>query len=340
MNPARAPRAHHSATRLLHLAVQSGRIEHRSIADLPELLLPGDLLVVNDAATLPASLQGSMGPEDAPIELRLLALDVDGSWRAVLFGPGDWTTPTERRPPPAEVLIGAQLRLGELSARVEAVLPPSPRLLRVRFASEGAAFWSALYRSGRPVQYAYLARPLELWDVQTTYAARPWAVEAPSAGFPLSASLLGALRARGVAIASITHAAGLSASGDEALDVALPLEERFEVPERTVELAHAAQAAARRVVAVGTTVVRALEACALQANGALEAGAGTTTLKVGPGYRCRVVTGLLTGMHDPSASHYSLLAAFAPRPLLDLARAQAEAEGYLEHEFGDLCLIL
>jgi S-adenosylmethionine:tRNA ribosyltransferase-isomerase len=339
MHPAPAPRGQHAATRLLHLALQSGGIAHRTVADLPELLSPGDLLVVNDAATLPASLQGSVGPENTPIELRLLALDADGSWRAVLFGRGDWTTPTERRPSPPELRIGAQLRLGELTATVKEVLPPSPRLLRVRFTSEGAAFWSALYRSGRPVQYAYVERPLELWDVQTTYAARPWAVEAPSAGFPLSASLLLALRARGVAIASVTHAAGLSASGDEALDLALPLEERFEVPARTVELIHQTKAVAGRVVAAGTTVVRALEGRALQA-GRLTAGTGSTTLKLGPGYRCQVVTGLLTGMHDPSGSHYSLLSAFAPRALLDAAWAEAEAEGYLEHEFGDVCLIL
>jgi S-adenosylmethionine:tRNA ribosyltransferase-isomerase len=120
----------------------------------------------------------------------------------------------------------------------------------------------------------------------------------------------------------------------------LPLEERFEVPARTVERIGEARARGGRVIAAGSTVVRALEACALQSLAELQAGAGLTTLKIGPGYRCRVVTGLLTGMHDPSASHYSLLAAFAPRALLDAARAEAEAYGYLEHEFGDVCLIL
>jgi S-adenosylmethionine:tRNA ribosyltransferase-isomerase len=217
----------------------------------------------------------------------------------------------------------------------------SPRLWRVRFEQEGARFWSALYRSGRPVQYSYLSRALELWDVQTLYGAQPWAVEAPSAGYPLDAELLLALRQRGVVLAGITHAAGLSATGDSALDAALPLEERTLVPESTVVAIAQARAAGRRIVAVGTSVVRALEGRALAGGPGerLSAGESCTSLLLGPGYRRRVVDGLLTGMHDPSESHYALLQAFAPRSLLERAQTRAEAWGYLGHEFGDACLI-
>ncbi|MET0410628.1 MAG: S-adenosylmethionine:tRNA ribosyltransferase-isomerase [Polyangiaceae bacterium] len=338
MIPARAPRARRAEGKLLVLDVARARIDDRALGELPALLDPEDLLVVNDAATLPASLRGRAG--QAPIELRLLARALDGSWRAVLFGAGDWTTPTERRPAPPVLAAGDRLELGELVARIEAVAPESARLVRVRFASEGARFWSALYRAGKPVQYSYLERPLELWDVQTSYAARPWAVEAPSAGFPLTGGVLAALQRRGVRLATLTHAAGLSATGDAALDALLPLGERFEIPAPTVSAIERAHARGARVIAAGTSVVRALEGRALEGAGILQPGAGETTLRIGPGYRRRVVDALLSGMHEPAESHYALLQAFAPRALLDQARSSAEAWDYRGHEFGDACLIV
>ena len=140
--------------------------------------------------------------------------------------------------------------------------------------------------------------------------------------------------------ASLTHAAGLSSTGDAALDAALPRPERFDIPASTVEAIHAARAAAGRVVAVGTTVVRALEGRALQSGGRLTPGEGVTDLLMGPGFVPRVVSGLLTGVHDPTTSHYALLQAFAPLPLLREAAQLAEQRGYLGHEFGDSCLIL
>lgn len=337
MIPARAPRDRR-AGKLLTLAVARASIEDHPVLELPALLDPGDLLIVNDAATLPASLAGHAGR--APIELRLLGQDVDGSWRAVLFGAGDWTTPTERRPPPPALAAGARLELGELIAHIESVAPESARLVRVRFEAEGARFWSALYRSGKPVQYSYLTRRLELWDVQTSYAARPWAAEAPSAGFPLTGGVLGELRRRGVEIAALTHAAGLSSTGDAAIDALLPLAERSDISSSTVSAIARARARGARVIATGTTVVRALEGRALEGDGQLRAGTGETTLRLGPGYRRKVVDGLLSGMHEPEESHYALLQAFAPRALLDRARRAAEAWGYRGHELGDAMLIL
>jgi S-adenosylmethionine:tRNA ribosyltransferase-isomerase len=132
----------------------------------------------------------------------------------------------------------------------------------------------------------------------------------------------------------------LSATGDEALDAALPLRERFEIPAATVERIRAARARGGRVIAVGTSVVRALESRALESGAALEPGAGETDLRIGPGFRPRVCDGLMSGIHDPSASHYALLQAFAPRTVLERAHRTAESLGYLEHEFGDVCLIL
>ncbi|WP_199729097.1 S-adenosylmethionine:tRNA ribosyltransferase-isomerase [Corallococcus sp. CA053C] len=339
MNAARWPREHPDAARLLHVEPRAGRFTDSVASDLPMLLREGDLLVLNDAATLPGSLTGRTGA-GAAIELRLLAHEPDDTWTAVLFGAGDWRRRTEDRPPPPELPVGARLEVGGLTARVVEVLPPSPRLLRVAFDLSGAALWHALYQAGRPVQYAYTAGPLALWHVQTLYAARPWAAEMPSAGLPLTASVFQRLKARGVRWASLTHAAGLSSTGDAALDAALPRPERSDIPEGTVALVEETRARGGRVVAVGTTVVRALEGRATQHGGRLVPGEAVTDLLLGPGYVPRVVHGLLTGVHEPGSSHHALLQAFAPLPLLQRAAAHAEALGYLGHEFGDACLLL
>lgn len=339
MNAARWPREHPEANKLLHISPDTGRITDKRVEHLPELLRAGDLLVVNDAATLPASLQGRT-EDGTPIELRLLAREEEGTWTAVLFGAGDWRMRTEDRPAPPVLSVGARLLLGSLAARVVEVLPPSPRLLRVAFDAQGAALWSGLYRSGRPVQYSYLTGPLALWHIQTSYAARPWAAEPPSAGLPLTWTLLLELRRRGVRFASLTHAAGLSSTGDALLDARLPRPERFDIPASTVEAIHAARGAGGRVVAVGTTVVRALEGRAANSNGILTPGEGVTDLLLGPGFIPRVVNGLLTGVHEPTTSHATLLQAFAPLPLLQEAAQIAEKLGYLGHEFGDSCLVL
>lgn len=330
------PRLKRADARLLRIARGGGALEHHRTDALPRLLRGGDLIVVNDAATLPASLSGSS--DGVPIELRLMDEDA-GLWRAVAFGAGSWRTPTERRSPPPALGPGARLTLGGLSASVEAVLPPSSRLLSIRFDQSGAAFWAELYRVGKPVQYSHLSGDLRLWHVQNTYAARPWAVEAPSAGFVLDAQLLARMRQRGIEIAALTHAAGLSSTGDAALDAALPLGERFEIPAGTVAAIARTRARGGRVIAVGTSVVRALETRALE-HGELRPGAGRSELRIGPGFMLRVVDGLLSGIHDPSVSHYALLQAFTSRANLDAAHAEAVRAGYLEHEFGDVCLLL
>lgn len=337
LHPARAPRRDVTGQRLLHIDTRTGTFEDRTIAQLPALVRPGDVWVLNDAATLPASLAGEA--HGRAIELRLLSERGDGSWWVVLFGEGSWRDDTDHRPAPPVLPPGERIALGGgLYAEVLAVDPRSARWLRVRFVPDGDAFWRSLYALGRPVQYRYLARELALAEVQTSYAGRPWSVEPPSAGRPLTARALAALRHAGAEIVTLTHAAGLSATGDPALDALLPLPERYELPERTVRAVSRAEREGRRVVAVGTSTTRALEGNA-RAFGELRAGTHETDLVLGPRVERRVVDALLTGAHDPASSHYQLLAAFAPEALLSEAVRTSAALGYLGHELGDSWLL-
>ncbi|HET6896749.1 MAG TPA: S-adenosylmethionine:tRNA ribosyltransferase-isomerase [Vicinamibacteria bacterium] len=346
MKTAAWPREQTEAERLLVVDPAAGKMADFAVGDLPSRLRAGDLLVVNDAATLPASLQAHAA-DGAPVEVRLLGPAEEGQWVAAVLGAGNWRWRTEDRPAPPTLPVGSTLTFraasdepAPLRATVVGISEVSPRLLRLTFDRQGDALWSAVYRRGRPVQYSYVRAPLALWHVQTAYASRPWAAEAPSAGRPLTWRVLLEARRRGIALAAVTHAAGLSSTGEPALDAALPLPERFDVPEETVAAVTRARAAGGRVVAVGTTVVRALEGAAEAGGGHLRAGEGRTSLRIDRAFRPRIVNGLLTGVHQPGESHFDLLQAFAPEPLLRRALAHAEQEGYLAHEFGDSCLIL
>jgi S-adenosylmethionine:tRNA ribosyltransferase-isomerase len=354
MKDATAPRPSKDL-KILVVDATTGEQETKPQMEFAELLEPGDLVVVNDAATLPASLHArtSRGED---VELRLVgALDPHLSgvrFAAALLGAGDYRTRTEDRPLPPAVGVGDVLHIGDaLVARVLRAASFSARLVDLEFtiatpaspSTSTAAIWAALYRTGRPVQYAHVPEPLALWDVQNVFAARPWAVEMPSAGRALRAETLLALRRRGVEIASITHAAGLSATGDAEIDARLPLPERFEVPESTARAVLRTKARGGRVVAVGTSVVRALESAAYEARlsraGLIVAAFGTTELILRPGVRRAVVDALLTGVHEADTTHFMLLGAFASRQALDSALHAAEDDGLLGHEFGDAWLV-
>jgi S-adenosylmethionine:tRNA ribosyltransferase-isomerase len=335
--------------RVLVVDAVTGARETRPASALPGLLEPGDLVVVNDAATLPASLAARV-PSGASVELRLVGgTDFEGSavhFTAALLGSGDHRTRTEDRPAPAPVFVGDVLEIGdELVAHVLAISVLSDLLVHVELGlrepmADKSAIWAALYRAGKPVQYAHVPAPLALWDVQNVWAARPWAVEMPSAGRVLDAKALLALRARGIELASVTHAAGLSATGHPEIDELLPLPERFEVPESAARAVQRAKARGGRVLAVGTSVVRALESAArLSGGGPLRAASGVTDYRLGPATRRQVVDGILTGVHESDTTHFALLGAFADRQTLEGTLAAAEHEGLLGHEFGDAWLV-
>src|SRR5262249_6513240 len=200
---------------------------------------------------------------------------------AVVFGAGDYRTRTEDRSPPPPLQPGDRLALGPLSATVERLLG-HPRLVALSFDGPPDAVWAGLARHGRPIQYAHVPAPLALWDVWPPVAAPPLASEPPSAGFALDWRALAALRNRGVAFAPLTHAAGLSSTGDAELDRRLPLDEPYRIPPATAVAIRRGRARGGRVGAVGTTVLRALEHAA-SAAGRGGGGAGLATPRAGAG---------------------------------------------------------
>jgi S-adenosylmethionine:tRNA ribosyltransferase-isomerase len=319
-----------------------GEITHAPRAAFVDFLRPGDLVVANDAATLPASLHGEHMPSGCSVEVRLagrrsLAPDDIRQFAAIVFGTGDYRTRTEDRPPPPPVVPGDRLVLGPLTATVERLLSP-PRLVWLRFDGAPDTIWAGLARHGRPIQYAHVPVALTLWDVWTSIAGPPVAFEPPSAGFALDWRALSALRGRGISFATLTHAAGISSTGDTQLDRRLPFDEPYRIPMATAAAIHRTRARGGRLVAIGTTVVRALEHAAT-CDSRVQAGEGLATQRIGAATGLRVVDAILSGTHEPGTSHYELLRAFTDDPTLGRASNELAARNYRTHEFGDSVLI-
>ena len=244
---------------------------------------------------------------------------------------------TEDRPPPSLLSTGDQLEFGPLIASVESLLD-HPRLVRIRFTGSPMSVMRGLVQQGRPIQYAHIPEPLNLWDVWTKIAASPIAFELPSAGFALDWLILKGWRERGVDFATLSHAAGLSSTGDAALDQRLPFEEFYCIPEACASAIEAAKSRSGRVIAIGTSVVRALEFAA-NADGTVRAGEGRASGRIARGALLRVVDAILTGVHQPGESHYDLLRAFSDDRVLDRVHAAINGWDYRAHEIGDSLLI-
>uniref|UniRef100_A0AAU3H644 S-adenosylmethionine:tRNA ribosyltransferase-isomerase n=1 Tax=Streptomyces sp. NBC_01401 TaxID=2903854 RepID=A0AAU3H644_9ACTN len=315
------------------LVSRGGAVTHRRFGELPGELRAGDVLVVNTSMTLAAAVNGRLGGE--PVVVHFSTRGEDGRWAVELRRPdGDGTT----RPRPGGP-AGAAVRLpgGGVLVLEE---PLGPR--------EGARLWWArvprdvpglLSRYGRPIRYAYTERDQPLSAYRTVFAVPSpdgsGSAEMPSAARPFTAGLVAALVSRGVQFAPLTlHTGVASAEVHEP-----PYPERFEVPRTTAWLVNAARAGGGRVIAVGTTAVRALESAAGE-DAVVRASAGWTDLVVTPQRGVRVVDGLLTGLHEPEASHLLMLEAVAGREALRRGYAQALAHRYLWHEFGDAHLLL
>ncbi|MCF3964236.1 S-adenosylmethionine:tRNA ribosyltransferase-isomerase [Streptomyces fuscigenes] len=334
------------------LLTRGRRVSHHAFGDLPDLLRAGDVLVVNTSRTLPAAVRGMLGAGAGgeAVVVHFSTRGDDGRWAVELRVPEAGGGASRPRPGgPSGLLVrlpgGARLTLEEPLDAAGARL----WWARVRF-DEGARPGPAveprqadvtalLARHGRPIRYGYTERDQELAAYQTVFALPEpdgsGSAEMPSAGRPFTARTVAALVRRGVLFAPLTlHTGVASAEAHEP-----PYPERFRVPGTTARLVNAARAAGGAVVAVGTTAVRALESAA-DGDGAVRAAAGWTDLVVTPRRGVRAVDGLLTGLHEPRASHLLMLEAVAGREALAGSYAEALHQRYLWHEFGDVHLLL
>jgi S-adenosylmethionine:tRNA ribosyltransferase-isomerase len=313
------------------LVGRPGRVEHAIFRDLPDLLAPGDLLVVNTSATLPAALD-AVGPGGRHLRVHLSTPvpghgQADGLWTVELrvpAGPGSLPFPGARRGWRLALAGGGRMRL----------LGGGPRLWRARLELP-VGLHEHLEAHGRPIRYSYAGADWPIDDYQTVFATEPGSAEMPSAARAFTADLVVELVVAGVEIAPIVLHTGVSSpeTGEP------PFPEWFRVPEPTARHVNAVHAGGGRVVAVGTTAVRALETAAA-ADGTVAASEGWTELVIDEHRGVHAVDGLLTGWHAPEATHIDLVRAVAGRDIVERCYAAATASRYLWHEFGDLNLLL
>jgi len=327
---AQEPLEERDASRLLVLDRASGRISHHRFRELPSLLDPGDLLVVNRSRVFPARLLGRRaGGGDA--EVLLVRRKPDGTWDALV-------RPGRRLRPGATVEVA-----DDLTVRIEGVEPGSP-LRRVRLLARDVDLEATLSRRGHVPLPPYIRRPDQPADrerYQTVYARETGSVAAPTAGLHFTPALLEALTARGVERAEVVLHVGpgtfrpveVEQVEDHRVDP-----EPCTIPAETAEALARARARGARVVAVGTTVTRTLESGAL-ASGEVRAGSSETALVIVPGHRFQVVDALVTNFHLPRSSLLLLVAAFAGRERILAAYAEAVRERYRFYSYGDAMLI-
>ncbi len=313
------------AVRML-VATGDGLI-HARARDLPDHLRPGDIVVVNTSATLPAALPVQRA-DGTPLRLHLSTrAGGERRWVVELRAGGERFSGGR---------AGERLALpGDARATLLAPYLPGARLWLAELDTGWTPLLLYLDRHGAPIRYGYMTREWPLADYQTVFASHPGSAEMPSAGRPFTPQLVGALAARGIALARVTLHTGVSSQ--EAGEAPYP--ERFAVPRSAARAINTARARGGRVIAVGTTVVRALETTA-RPDGSVARGAGWTRHVVTPQSGARSIDGLLTGWHEPAATHLLMLEAVGGRALVDASYREAERNGYLWHEFGDVHLLL
>jgi S-adenosylmethionine:tRNA ribosyltransferase-isomerase len=317
--------------KMMVLDRKTGQTAHTTFYSLANYLQPGDLLVLNASRTVPAVLRAEWLSENGSeisdsVEVRLAQRTDEAVWDALLVAEG--------------VRAGDRLRFSPaLQATVLRAEETRP-LVTLLFSLKGAELYNQIYLLGEPVRYEYISIPWQLDYYQTVYASAPGSVEMPSAGRAFSWELLFALQRKGIRLAYIQLHTGLSYFLDDKWRQT-PAEhyEPYVIPQETAEAVRRTKASGGRVIAVGTTVVRTLETAADE-RGDVQAQTGWTNLHIDADYRLRVTDGLITGFHEPEASHLDLLSAFIAPDLLSAAYREAIERKYLWHEFGDMNLLL
>ncbi|EDL65465.1 S-adenosylmethionine:tRNA ribosyltransferase-isomerase [Bacillus sp. SG-1] len=307
----------------VRLMVMNGEeIHHERFSSLPDFMEEGDLLVFNNSRTIPAVLKGKACNRE--MEIRLSRQLDDQRWEALIWGG----------------LFSAGDEL-ELKNGVKAVITGTGNekpLVTIDFSIGGVDLIDYIYSYGEPIRYEYIDSPWTLDVYQTAYASVPGSVEMASAGRAFSWRMFEKLKEKGVRTAFLTLHTGLSYYGNDRWPNPQKHPEAFHIPEETAKLINAVREKKGRVIAVGTTVVRALET-AVDEKGYVSASKGITNLYIQKDYQLKAIDGLVTGLHEPEATHLEMLAAFTYEHHLFDAYRQALKKGYLWHEFGDMNLI-
>lgn len=319
------------AARLLKMDRSSGKREHLSVRDLPDLLEPGDLLVFNNTKVFKARLEAKL--RDHSYELFLLRCLESGS------ASSRWKTLIKRA---RRFHLGEDFLLGELSARVVEGFKDETGAVEIEIEASQSRVLEHCEAHGRiPIPTYVEQEPDELEDYQTVYAKVTGSVAAPTAGFHFTDRLLNELKAKGVRVAFVTLHVGLGTFQPvktETLEEHQMHSEWVEIPEETVNAIYETQDAGKRIVAVGTTTVRTLEGIA--AKGSLETYAGDVNLFITPGFEFKVVDALITNFHLPKSTLLALASAFAGRENILAAYKEAVEKGYRFYSFGDAMLLL
>ncbi|MGV3488793.1 MAG: S-adenosylmethionine:tRNA ribosyltransferase-isomerase [Tuberibacillus sp.] len=313
--------------RLMVLNRNMGETAHDIFYHLGKYLRKGDLLIFNNSRTIPAILHGRSVKTGTRMEVRISRQVKEHVWEVLLV--------TDEN----ENMAGDQIVFADdLYLTIRSPKNGLPFYV-VEFSAQGLEFWNALYRWGEPVRYEYIRQPWPLSDYQTVYGSVPGSVEMASAGRAFSWEMMFELKQKGIQLGFLQLHTGLSYLLDDKWHIG-PAEnmEYYHIPKETVELIEKTKKTGGRIIAVGTTVVRALETVALK--GEWKHPSGWTNLHIDKNLDLKVADGLITGFHEPEASHLDLLTAFVPEKMLETAYQEAIKEGYLWHEFGDINLIL
>ncbi|MDQ1145553.1 S-adenosylmethionine:tRNA ribosyltransferase-isomerase [Bacillus sp. SORGH_AS 510] len=312
--------------KLMVLDRQTGNITHDLFFQLASYLSKGDVLVLNSSKTVPAILKSDVYRADnniqKEIEIRLARRINEYSWEALADFP--------------ELKEGDLLKFSSTLHGIVSEISTKGPFIKILFSKQGASLFDEIYALGEPVRYEYINKPWGLEYYQTVFATQPGSVEMPSAGRAFSWELLFNLKKKGVQLVFIQLHTGLSYLLDDKWDHS-PTEnyEQYRISTEGWETILHAKVEGRRVIAVGTTVVRAMETVAR--NGVLS---GWTNLYIKPTSKLKIANGIITGMHEPEASHLDMLSAFIEKDLLSNAYIEALDKGYLWHEFGDMNLII
>lgn len=312
---------------------KNARTYHSAFNHLSDFLRRGDLLIFNSGRTLPASLKTVNYKAQQNLEVRLAEHLPDDSW-LVLFLYQNKTHFHSNLKPGLKIKFESGLSASIIERNIH-----NPRLWKIKFSVTGQELINIFNQIGKPIHYGYISAPLPLEYFLTVFSKDPLTSQMPNAGRAFTWKMIFDLKNKGIDTAFLTIHTGLSSYLDNSKAGHLMTEEEYFISASTADKIEAAKISNGRIVAVGTSVVRAIESSALQ-SGKVIPGHAYTSLRITEEYKLKIADGLITGFHEPEASHLDLISAFLSPAVIKKTYEEAIEKKYLWHEFGDLCLIL